>query len=279
MSSSAPPQPPTGFSGWLGLRLFSALAPRLAKTAPSPPAVELAPWTPLAVPRRRGRGELAGYHFPAAAEPRGAVLLLHPWLPFGQSYFFRRGRITTLRAAGYDVFTVDLPGFGASGPRAGLLDADVEDVLDHLVTRVASRPLHLWGVSSGGYWAHPVLARRDMVAGAVFEDVSHHLLEWSRRTVPWSRPFYFVFRTFLGEPYRYLDLKRHAPHLRVRAVAYIGGEDDSGAWAVDTRELAAAAGGEVLIVPGAGHLGAIKVAPEEVVRVALATFAAAERSQ
>lgn len=231
------------------------------------------------MPRRRGRGELAGFSFPAAASPRGAVLLLHPWLPFGQSYFFRRGRVAALRNAGYDVFTVDLPGFGASGPRHGLLDGDVEDVLVHLAARTADRPLHLWGVSSGGYWAHPVLARREVVSGAVFEDVSHHLLEWSRRTVPWSLPFYLFFRTFLGGPYRYLDLKSHAPHLRVRAVAYIGGEEDLGAWPEDTRQLAAAAGAEALIVPGAGHLGAIKVAPEEVLRVALATFAAAEGEQ
>ena len=36
----------------------------------------------------------------AAGEARGAVLLVSPWVPQGQAYFHRRGRIEALRAAG-----------------------------------------------------------------------------------------------------------------------------------------------------------------------------------
>jgi hypothetical protein len=44
----------------------------------------------------------------------------------------------------------------------------------------------------------------------------------------------------------------------------------------DTRELAGLAGGEVKIVPRAGHLESIKLATDEVVELALQTFATAE---
>lgn len=273
MKPPAPPPRPAGVAGWLGVRLFRALAPRLVRLEPVDPPASLEPWQRIAIARRRGRGHLSGLWFPGPREPRGTVLLLHPWVPFGQSYFFRRGRIEALRAAGYAVLTVDLPGFGESGPPTGFFDADVEDAVEELLARARDRPAHLWGISSGGYWAHPVLARRSEVASAVFEDVSHHLLEWSWRTAPWGRPFYLVFRHLLPGSYRFLDLRLHAPHLQVRSVAYIGGGRDVGARPDDTRALAAVAGGEALIVEDAGHLGAIKMATEEVIGLALRVFA------
>jgi pimeloyl-ACP methyl ester carboxylesterase len=234
------------------------------------------PFERVEIPRRRGRGGLSGVWFPAGRAARGAVLLLPPWMEWGKAYFHRRGRLEALRAAGYHALTVDLPGFGESGPPAGLYDLDAEDAIAFARERAGGLPLHLWGVSSGGYWAHPALARGAGVAGAVFEDVAPHLFEWGWRETPWFRPCFLFFRAVFRTSYRFLDLRRHAPHLRARAVAYAAGDADPGIPEADVRALAAAARAECLLVPGAGHLAAIKQARGEVIGLALATFRRAE---
>ena len=163
---------------------------------PEPPD-GLLPCEPVTIARPEGLGPLTALWYPAPGETHGAVLLLHPWLAWGKSYFYRRGRIQALRAAGYAVLTIDFPGFGGSGRRGGFPDRDVEAALDDLRRRAPGVPLHVWGVSSGGYWAHLVLSRMDGVSGAMFEDVSSHLIRWSWRRLPLKRPLYVFFRVFL----------------------------------------------------------------------------------
>ncbi len=279
---SSPPPRPSALEEWFASRLFFLMSPRLTAALQPEPPDGLLPFEEVAIERKRGRGVLTATWYPAAtgsgSPSRGAVLLLHPWLPWGRSYFYRRGRLQALRAAGYDALAVDFPGFGGSGPPSGLLDLDVETALEYLRRRNGGRPLHVWGVSSGGYWAHLVLSRVEGVAGAMFEDVSSHLLEWSWRRVPRGRPLYLIFRTFLRGPYRFFDLRRHAPALRLKAAAYVGGEKDPGVWPDETRELARLAGAACLIVPGADHLGAVKRANREVIELAVETFGRAEEA-
>ena len=279
MEKTEVPTRPSGWEEKLSLGLFLALAPRLPRSVAPDPPEELRPFESVVIPRGEGQDSLSGTWYPVEGPARGAVLLLHPWLAWGQSYFHRRGRIEALRAAGYHALTLDLGGFGRSGPRSGLFDKDVEAGLRFLRERAPGIPLHVWGVSSGGYWAHPVLSRTNGVAGAMFEDVSPHLLEWSWRTAPWGRPFYLFFRSVFRSTYRYIDIRRHAGALTVRAVTYVSGERDRGVRPEDTRILAARAGGRAHIVPGAGHLGSIKMAQEEVIALALDTFRRAEEGE
>ncbi|HEX9943135.1 MAG TPA: alpha/beta fold hydrolase [Thermoanaerobaculia bacterium] len=257
------------------MRLFLALSPRLARTPQPEPPEELAPFESVAVPRRDGGGPLTATWFPAV-QPRGAVLLLHPWMVWGKAYFHLRGRVQALRAAGYHVLAFDFAGFGGSGPARGFFDRDVEAGLEFLRQRAGHLPLHVWGVSAGGYWAHPVLAEGSCVTGAMFEDVSAHLLEWSWRTAPLFRPALLFYRCCLRTAYRFLNVRSHAGAMRLKAVTYVSGDVDRGVRPEDTLALAEAAGGRWHIVPGADHLGSIKVAGSEVISLALDTFRRAE---
>jgi len=270
------PLRPSPLEERLANRLFLLLSPGLPCTAQPAPLSALAPFEEVSVPRSHGPGILTATWYPAEGPPRGAVLLLPPWVPWGRAYFHHRGRIAVLRAAGYHALALDLGGFGGSGAATGFFDRDVEDGLAYLRRRARSLPLHVWGVSAGGSWAHPVLSRVESVSGAVFEDVAPHLFGWSWRMAPWGRPGYLFFRSVFRQAYRYLDACRHAPALRVQAVSYIGGELDPGVLPSETEELARLAGGRSLIVPRAGHLGAIKVAREAVLELALDTFRRAE---
>lgn len=270
-----PPRPPA-WQEPLAATLFFGLGPRLARVLEPDPPEELRPWENVAV-SRNGAGPLGGTWYPAAGEARGAVLLLHPWVEWGRSYFHRRGRIEALRDAGYHALAVDLGSFGGSRRQPGFPDRDVEAALAFLREKAGGLPLHVWGVSAGGYWAHLALSRVRGVRGAMFEDVSPHLLEWSWRVAPWGRPFYLFFRNAFAASHRYLDARRHAPALNVRSAAYVSGERDRGVRPEDTQALASAAGGRSLIVPGADHLAAIKTANREILDLALDTFERATR--
>jgi pimeloyl-ACP methyl ester carboxylesterase len=274
---SVPPRPGAREER-LAMGLFLFLSPRLPRTEQPVPREDLAPFEVLSVPRRNGAAPLSAVWFPAE-RPRGAVLLLPPWLVWGKAYFYLRGRLQALRAAGYHALILDFPGFGDSGPVQGFFDRDVEDGLEFLRQRIGDLPLHVWGVSAGGNWAHPALSRTDRVSGAMFEDVSPHLLEWCWRMAPLGRPAYLVFRTGFRTAYRFVDARRHAAAMALRAVTYVSGERDRGVRPEDTRALAEAAGGRWRIVPVADHLGAIKVAGEEVLALALDTFRRAEEAR
>ena len=277
MTPESPPPRPSSVQERIASVFFFKLGPRLPRVSQSAPPDELHPWEPVAVERGEGVRPLSATWYPAERS-RGAVLLLHPWLEWGKSYFHRRGRIEALRNAGYSALALDLGGFGGVERQPGFLDCDVEAGLDCLRRLAPGLPLHVWGVSAGGYWSHVVLSRRDGVAGAMFEDVSPHLFEWSWRMAPLMRPAFFLFQRAFPAAYRFLDIRLHAHSLKVAAASYVSGERDRGVLPDDTRTLAEAAGGRCLIVPGAGHLGAIKAAHKEVVGLALDTFGRAEAS-
>ena len=96
---------------------------------------------------------------------------------------------------------------------------------------------------------------------------------------PWGLPCYAFFRHCLRASYRFMDLRRHASHLRVRAAAYVSGGRDRGGPGAETAELARLAGARCRRVPEAGHLESIKLAGEEVIRIALATFERGARAE
>lgn len=259
--------------------LFRALSPRLKKVGPSDPPPELAPFDRLEIERSQAPGRLTATWYPAPGEPRGAALLVHPWVPWGQGYFHRGRRLPALRAAGYHAMTFDLGGVGRSDSAPGdFYISDLEDAMRALRHRAEDLPLHLWGVSAGGYWAHLHLSRSPGIGGAVFEDVSAHLIRWSWRKAPWGFPAFLLFQHLWPPVYRFLDLRLHAPALQVAAAAYVGGERDSGVLPEETRELARLSGAECLIVPGADHLEAIKIAEDDVLALALRTFARGDRA-
>src|SRR5262245_25766877 len=125
---SYPPRPPA-WEERAAIFMLRCFGPPLPRPAPVPPPRLLAPFESFAISRRERGGHLAATWYPAAGRARGAVLLIHPWIEWGQAYFHRRGRIAALRQAGYHALSFDLSGFGESAPPSGLPERDVEDAL------------------------------------------------------------------------------------------------------------------------------------------------------
>lgn len=260
--------------------LLSLGAPRVQPVPALPPDKALHPYDARLAPRRHAEGVLDTTWYPPTGDPRdmrGAVLLCPPWVDWGQAYFHRRGRIEALREAGYGALTFDLGGFGRTTPTRGFRDRDVHDALDELARRAPDVPHHLWGVSSGGHWSHAALAVRSGVAGAVFEDVTPHLFEWRVHMGLPGRHATDATRRILPRADRFMDARNHAPHLRVRATAYVAGGNDPGIPVSDAHALARSTNGRVLVIEEAGHLQAIKLETRRVIDLALSTFERAER--
>lgn len=270
--SSGPPPRPSRRQERASQWLYLALSPRVPSIGLKEPPTDFAPFEHLEVPRSHGPGILSATLFRAPEPVRGAVLLLHPWHARGRTWFYRHGRLPALREAGLHALTLDLPGFGGSGPATGHFDRDVEDGLVYLQQLFPHLPRHLWGVSYGGVWSHMALSRGVRVDGAVFEDVSPHLLEWSWRVAPLGRPFYLFFRTVFRDAYRFFDGRLHAPYLQVKRALYISGSKDRGVRPVDTAALAARAEAPCRIVQEADHLKAMQVDREGVLEGVLGTF-------
>jgi pimeloyl-ACP methyl ester carboxylesterase len=270
------PERPPAWEERLASCVFRALSPRLPALSQSDPPPSLAPWQTVSVPRLEGKGALTAAWFEAPAAARGAVLLLHPWVKWGKAFFHRQGRIEALRAAGYHALTLDLGGFGGSSPAAGFYDRDVAAGLAFLRCQAGTLPLHVWGVSSGGFWAHLALTRTEDVAGAFFEDVPPHLVEWSWRMVPRRRPGYLFVRCCFPRSYRYLDLRCQVAGMRVAASAYVSGMCDPGVLPAETRQLAGLARARHLVVEGATHHRSFNAASDAVLALALGTFLRAE---
>ena len=261
----------------LALRMFLAFSPRIRRVTHAEPPASLAPFEVFSIPRPEG-SPLQATWYPTSKPPRGVVLFLHPWVGWGQTYFHRHGRIEAVREAGYHAITVDIMNIGGQDKRPPqLFDIDVQDALAGARQRAAGLPVHVWGVSAGGYWAHMALARDNALDGVFFEEVAVHLLEWLRRMAPAATPVTLLFRLIFAEAYRFMDIRHHASSLQAKAIAYVSGDADRSIRVEETKDLASRAKAECSIIAGAAHLEVIKRDSQGVLDLALATFARAER--
>ncbi len=272
--TSLPPRPGR-LEESLARFLLLAASPPLRRRAPALPSARLGQPRRFVTARRRGCGTIEGDLFRRPGGGRGLVVFLPPWVPQGGSWFFRHGRVEAVLDAGYDALVVDLPGLrrGRRGP--GFFDREISALIADAAELVGDAPLFLWGVSSGGYWAHFALSSGARVEGVVFEDVAAHLLTWAHREAPQWAHFYRVFERFLTRAWPFLGIAAHAPFLGVERGLWISGELDRGVLPDETRLVAHEAGGRSMIVEAAGHLGAMRVAPARVLDAALGVFEAA----
>jgi len=95
----------------------------------------------------------------ADAPPRGVVLLCHPLLKYGKSYFWHASYHRWLTAAGYHALGFDFKGFGASQLRGISFADDVASAALWARQQFPGLPLHLLGASFGACHGIHCLAR------------------------------------------------------------------------------------------------------------------------
>lgn len=103
---------------------------------------------------------------------KGVVLLCHPFLKYGMTYFFKNDYHAWLNNAGYEVVSFNFKGFGGSTLGGCRFSDDVVSVFEWISTRYPDAAVHLLGTSFGGFHAiHAVADRRLPFKSLVFDSV------------------------------------------------------------------------------------------------------------
>lgn len=82
---------------------------------------------------------------------RGVVVLVHPDRRYGQHWFVREAWIDFLIAAGFEVLTFDLTGYGASRGPASYYHEDVAAAARFAARWSGGLPVHVIGISIGAF--------------------------------------------------------------------------------------------------------------------------------
>jgi len=227
---------------------------------------------------RSGDGvRLAGWWLPANSAPESApvVIFLHGYT---QSKAACLDVGALLVEAGYSVLSFDFRGHGASdGSTATLGTLEMPDATAafEAARSRTSGPVHLLGWSQGGAMAIMLAADQPEVASAISDCGFATLRHFLEASIPAQShlPFFPIgsLAYLLAGRLAGTDLDRNSALAAVGRVRQplllVQGEDDRFTPPSDVDLLAAAATGssrlEVWKVAGAGHLGAVTIAPLE----------------
>jgi pimeloyl-ACP methyl ester carboxylesterase len=105
-------------------------------------------------------------------QAKGVVILSHPFLKFGMSYFFKNNYHEWLSAAGYHVVGFNFKGFGRSTVEGVSFAEDVISLAEWARRRYPGLPVHLLGASFGAFHGiHAIATRRAAFDSALFDSV------------------------------------------------------------------------------------------------------------
>lgn len=94
-----------------------------------------------------------------AMQPRGVVMLCHPFLKYGMHYFFENKLDQAFLDQGYHVVAFNFKGFGRSTIGGHAFADDVLAIARRVTQDNPGLPVHLVGCSFGGYHLAHALAR------------------------------------------------------------------------------------------------------------------------
>ena len=194
------------------------------------------------------------------AQPKGVVVLCHPFLKYGKSYFLRAGYPEWFSSAGYHVVAFDFKGFGASRPQGIRFADDVASVACWAQQHFPGElPLHLLGASFGAFHGlHALALHPHGFASAVFDSMPARIDRFfssgftgvAMRRLGSSR---WAARTGTQPVFEAAHSARHVPLL------FMYGELDPFVTEQEQAHLRSLCpDAQVNVHPGCGHLGLMK---------------------
>jgi alpha-beta hydrolase superfamily lysophospholipase len=219
---------------------------------------------------------LEGAVLAAAPGAQGVVVLCHPLLRYGYHYFLRGGLARWVAGAGFHAVLFNFQGIGRSALGGLCFADDVVGAVGWARERFPGLPVHLAGLSFGGYHAAHALPRLDgAVAGAVLDSVPPRIgnvfqsgpASWLMRALSWSP---WAAATGTRPVVASLARVRQTPLLLVY------GDTDEYCPPTDVIRLAAAVPAARLeCLPGTGHMDGFLTRREAYTSALLAHWGAA----
>lgn len=211
---------------------------------------------------------LEGAWLEAKGEPRGVVVLCHPFLKYGLHYYVRNGLADALAGAGFHVVLFNFKGFGRSEFAGLAFHDDVLGAIAFARRRSPGLPVHVLGSSFGGFHAVHALARSDGAAQhAVIDSTPLRATDFFRAG-PVARAFRVASGSAWGKRYGAGSILEDIPRIQRTSLHFIYGEADAICSAADRLELGRLiAPDQVTLLRGAGHLDGFKRDPERYERI------------
>jgi pimeloyl-ACP methyl ester carboxylesterase len=138
---------------------------------------------------------LEGALMHADSDVQGVVVFCHPLLRYGYRYFLRSGLARWAAEEGFHCVLFNFQGIGRSDMGALCFADDVVGVVGYARERFPGLPVHLVGLSFGGYHAAHALVRLDgIVTSAVLDSVPPRIgnffrtgvSAWVMKALSWS---------------------------------------------------------------------------------------------
>jgi len=198
---------------------------------------------------------LEGAVLAAAPGACGVVVLCHPLLRYGYHYFLRGGLARWVAGAGFHAVLFNFQGIGRSALGRLCFADDVVGAVGWARERFPGLPIHLTGLSFGGYHAAHALPRLDgAVAGAVLDSVPPRIGNVFR-----SGPASWLMRALGRSPWAAATgtwpIAASLARVWQTPLLLVYGDADEYCPPADVRRLAAAVPAARLeCLPGTGHL-------------------------
>ncbi|TXI92567.1 MAG: alpha/beta fold hydrolase [Burkholderiaceae bacterium] len=201
-----------------------------------------------------------------AKSPRAkAVIVLgHPFLKFGMSYFFKNQYHEQLASAGYHVVSFNFKGFGSSSVESTNFADDVASIVDWVRHTFPDLPVYFFGISFGAFHGmHAIGSGRARVDAALFDSApvslvhffGKGLLGFVMRSMSRSR---WGAITGTHDVFHYLPLPTDLPRL------YLFGSKDAFITEQEKQRLQEHVGKDAVVdFPNCGHLEIRKAYPEQ----------------
>lgn len=104
--------------------------------------------------------------------PKGVVILCHPFLKYGMSYFFKNEYHQWLAQAGYHVVGFNFKGFGLSTVEGVSFSEDVTSMVLWANREYPVLPIHILGLSFGAFHGiHALAAEKVKISSVIFDSV------------------------------------------------------------------------------------------------------------
>ncbi|WP_033727706.1 alpha/beta hydrolase [Pseudomonas cremoricolorata] len=161
-----------------------------------------------------------------AVQPKGVVMLCHPFLKYGMHYFYENELDRAFVEQGYHVVAFNFKGFGRSSIGGHAFADDVLAIARRVSRDYPGLPIHLVGCSFGGYHLAHALARdHTPFTSAVLDSVPLSVRSYFTRG-PLRLAMRWISGSRLAVPTGTCAIDQSLRGIRHLPIAYLHGLDD-----------------------------------------------------
>jgi len=160
------------------------------------------------------------------SQPRGVIILCHPFLKYGMHYFHNNKLAQRLNDQGFVVVTFNFKGFGNSNVKGPSFFDDVLSITRLINKKFPNLPIHLFGCSFGGFHICHALAKNNShISSVVLDSVPLTVSSYFKSGLL-SIAMSWLSKSSLGQPTSTQSIKHSLPEVKDTPILFLYGDKD-----------------------------------------------------